>query len=57
MVLVRSLTLLAFTVPVLIHQGVNPFGDERRWLYVLRGALGFGSVSTLYFAGRQAPVL
>lgn len=49
-VLFRSLTLLLFTVPVLVRQGVNPFGNERRWLYVLRGALGFGSVTTLYFA-------
>ncbi|KAL6774433.1 hypothetical protein ACKKBG_A24995 [Auxenochlorella protothecoides x Auxenochlorella symbiontica] len=49
-VLVRSLTLLAFTVPVLVRQKVNPFGDQRRWLYVLRGVLGFGSVSLLYYA-------
>lgn len=52
-VLVRSLTLLAFTVPVLVRQKVNPFGDQRRWLYVLRGVLGFGSVSLLYYAGVQ----
>lgn len=49
-VLVRSLTLLAFTVPVLASEGINPFGNERRWLYALRGALGFGSVSLLYYA-------
>lgn len=48
---VRSAFLIAFTAPTLIRLGVDPFADpQRRWLYCLRGLLGFGSVSTLYGA-------
>lgn len=50
-VLFRSLTLLAFTIPELLWRRLNPFEDpRRRWAYILRGALGFLSTSSLYLA-------
>ncbi|KDD76081.1 hypothetical protein H632_c364p0, partial [Helicosporidium sp. ATCC 50920] len=56
-VLFRSLALLAVTTPSLLRRRLNPFADPAtRWLFVLRGALGFGSVSTLYMAVTLLPM-
>eukprot|EP00887_Chlorella_sp_A99_P000617 scaffold5.g617.t1 len=55
-VLFRSLALVAFTTPELLWARVNPFGDDRRWLYMLRGALGFCSTSSLYLAVTLLPM-
>ncbi|PRW32584.1 Solute carrier family 35 member G1 [Chlorella sorokiniana] len=56
-VLTRSLILVLFTAPELIFYRVNPFRDHnRRWLLVLRGVLGFASVSSLYLAVALLPL-
>ncbi|EFN50789.1 hypothetical protein CHLNCDRAFT_142523 [Chlorella variabilis] len=56
-VLTRSLILVLFTGPELFYHRVNPFHDRRRrWLLVLRGVLGFCSVSSLYLAVALLPL-
>ncbi|KAL4458074.1 hypothetical protein ABPG75_012939 [Micractinium tetrahymenae] len=56
-VLTRSLILVAFTGPDLLHRRCNPFADpRRRWLLVLRGVLGFLAVTFLYLAVGLLPL-
>ncbi|KAL4421372.1 hypothetical protein ABPG75_010663 [Micractinium tetrahymenae] len=56
-VLTRSLILVLFTGPELLYFKTNPFRDRnRRWLLVLRGVLGFMSVSSLYLAVSLLPL-
>ncbi|MEW5301599.1 MAG: hypothetical protein WDW36_004450 [Sanguina aurantia] len=54
-VLVRSLVMSAACVPLLIWQGVDPRG-KRTPLLGLRGLLGFGSVSSIYWAVALLPL-
>lgn len=56
-VMTRSLLLVLFTGPELLYFRTNPFQDKRRrWLLVLRGVLGFCSVSSLYLAVALLPL-
>lgn len=55
-VLTRSAFLLAFTAPALAAARTNPFGGPHPRLLLLRGALGFCSVSSLYLAVSLLPM-
>ena len=61
MVLVRSLFLIGLTAPALAAARLNPLragagAAGRRWLLLLRGALGFCSTSSLYWAVSLLPM-
>lgn len=54
-VFVRSVFMSSACIPLLFWQKVNPLGNRTMLLW-LRGTLGFGSVSSIYWAVALLPL-
>jgi drug/metabolite transporter (DMT)-like permease len=55
-VLIRSSVLLLACIIVVVKDGIDPFQSERKWLLLLRGALGFGGITCFYSAVSILPL-
>lgn len=54
-VLARGVVTLVLSYALVRRAGLYPWG-RRRWILILRGALGFGALSCFYFALTRLPI-